>query len=127
MRVCPICGRPLLQRRVADLYVDGCNDCGGVWFDRNELTALAQNDPEAMELLDEQFRNPLDRPQPPGGTRRCPVCSVALEEQELRHAPGVKVDGCRRCKGIWLDDGELTALHGILQAILAKRSGQQSA
>lgn len=121
MRVCPICRQPLLQRRVADMYVDGCNDCGGVWFDQDELTALARNDPGAMNIVDEQFRNPLETASPPEATRRCPVCSIALEEQELRHARGIKVDGCRRCKGIWLDDGELSALHDVLRRILAKK------
>jgi len=119
MRVCPVCGKPLLQRCVARLYVDGCNDCGGVWFDQNELTTLARSDPEAMKILDAQFRNPLHKPAGRAGTRRCPVCSVGLQ-QELRNAPGIKVDGCRRCKGIWLDDGELTALYAILQGMLGK-------
>lgn len=38
----------------------------------------------------------------------CPRCpETALEERER---DGVTVDGCRKCRGIWLDRGELERL-----------------
>ena len=37
----------------------------------------------------------------------CPKCDVKLL---LLHFQGLEVDFCERCRGIWLDDGELEAL-----------------
>lgn len=42
MRECPRCDRTLTAFTVADVNVDGCNGCGGVWFDADELAQLAQ-------------------------------------------------------------------------------------
>lgn len=123
MRLCPVCNQMLREDHVDSITVDGCPNCGGVWFDYGELTALARTHPLAMSMLDGRFRNPMGPPPPPGFSRRCPVCSLPLEEQELRAAPGIRVDGCRRCKGIWLDDGELTALQKLVAERGAKGQG----
>lgn len=37
----------------------------------------------------------------------CPRCGVALVETESEH---VKIDTCPKCKGVWLDAGELEQL-----------------
>ena len=34
----------------------------------------------------------------------CPVCNVALTMTERQ---GVEIDYCQRCRGVWLDRGEL--------------------
>ena len=41
----------------------------------------------------------------------CPVCSSELQEFEFKHAPGIKLNGCPQCKGIWADEGELDDLY----------------
>ena len=38
---------------------------------------------------------------------RCPKCGMGLQEETLNE---VAVDICPNCRGIWLDDGELTKL-----------------
>ena len=113
MRLCPACSQPMRARTVYETEVDGCDRCGGLWFDHHELTKLAKTDLAILGRLDAEFR-----PVAPGGTapissRRCPVCAVPLEPRELRHAPGVTVDVCARCYGIWADDTELTAIEAI--------------
>ena len=35
---------------------------------------------------------------------QCPVCSVALTMSERQ---GVEIDYCPKCRGVWLDRGEL--------------------
>lgn len=37
----------------------------------------------------------------------CPVCNVALQ---LADRQGVEIDYCPKCRGIWLDRGELDKL-----------------
>ncbi|HSV96993.1 MAG TPA: zf-TFIIB domain-containing protein [Spirochaetota bacterium] len=34
----------------------------------------------------------------------CPVCSIALTMSERQ---GVEIDFCSKCRGVWLDRGEL--------------------
>jgi uncharacterized protein len=38
---------------------------------------------------------------------RCPVCDVRLVETDRQ---GVEIDHCPRCRGVWLDRGELDKL-----------------
>lgn len=37
----------------------------------------------------------------------CPVCKDPMKEIQWRH---VAIDICTRCKGVWLDYGELDAI-----------------
>lgn len=47
---------------------------------------------------------------------RCPRCTAALAE---RTRVGVAVDACDRCRGVWLDRGELEKI------LAALRDGEQ--
>lgn len=37
---CPSCGQYLAVSRLKDIELDWCERCGGVWFDKSELTRL---------------------------------------------------------------------------------------
>jgi Zn-finger nucleic acid-binding protein len=50
-------------------------------------------------------------------TMMCPACQVPLVMTE-RH--GVEIDACQRCRGVWLDRGELDK---ILQREAAYETG----
>lgn len=43
-----------------------------------------------------------------GGSRRCPVCPDT--ELVLTQRQGVEIDCCPKCRGVWLDRGELDKL-----------------
>lgn len=47
---------------------------------------------------------------------RCPMCEDAVLQVSHRH--GIEVDTCPRCKGIWLDRGELEKILDALDAQL---------
>jgi Zn-finger nucleic acid-binding protein len=100
---------------VSGVRVDGCDGCGGVWFDRSELTAVAQAQAAQLTELEDRFQHSpfaLDT----NAKMYCPHCKVELFEFEFQHSPGIKLDGCPQCKGIWIDDGELLAIHNRLAA-----------
>jgi Zn-finger nucleic acid-binding protein len=101
-------------RALYETEVDGCGRCGGLWFDHRELTKLAKTDLAVLGRLDAEFRPAAGGSTGPISSRRCPVCAVSLESRELRHAPGVTVDVCPRCYGIWADDTELTAIEALV-------------
>ena len=44
---------------------------------------------------------------------QCPVCDVRLATSDRQ---GVEVDHCPRCRGVWLDRGELDQLRRVNRA-----------
>lgn len=42
--------------------------------------------------------------------KSCPVCGTELKEVEKF---GVQIDTCPRCRGVWLDRGELEKIMGL--------------
>jgi Zn-finger nucleic acid-binding protein len=56
---------------------------------------------------------------------RCPACDAATLTPQYRE--GVEIDWCARCRGVWLDRGELDKLLDRLSAYRgndARRGGQ---
>lgn len=56
-----------------------------------------------LELM-ERLRELTEQKQLPKSKRNCPECSKAMA---LFRLPGINLDGCRKCKSYWFDDGEL--------------------
>ena len=81
------------------LEVDSCPECFGIWFDREELKAFVQS-PE----LSRRLESGPNGPDPVSGQRNCPSGHGLLNAGNLGD---VEVDVCLRCRGIWLDQGEL--------------------
>lgn len=115
---CPRCSTPLEQTTVGTVHVDGCHGCGGVWFDHRELGQIAQAHAADLKELDARFV--------PGagvladGNMLCPVCDVVLFEFEFKHSPGIKLDACPQCRGIWADNGELMAIYDRITRSLSR-------
>jgi Zn-finger nucleic acid-binding protein len=55
---------------------------------------------------------------------QCPRCGAALNE---RRQVGVQVDVCTRCRGLWLDRGELEKLVATVHAAEWERSSLRAA
>src|SRR5438045_1932907 len=103
MKNCPRCGSGLAETIVGETRVDGCRKCGGVWFDNHELSAVAGRGSQSLLELEARFPRQTDPGWRPAGPI-CPACEVPLQEFEFPHAPGIPLDGCPLCKGIWVDD-----------------------
>jgi Zn-finger nucleic acid-binding protein len=99
----------LRETSLGAVRVDGCDGCGGVWFDHQELTAVARTQAAQLQALEDRFQ-PSAFPPERQSKMLCPTCQVELFEFEFKHSPGIKLDGCRQCQGIWVDDGELQAI-----------------
>ena len=83
------------------LEVDSCPECFGIWFDREELKQFLSQ-PEFANRVAERSEQ-VSR-QPRQLARCCPRCQADLVENSLGE---VWIDFCPRCRGIWLDQGEL--------------------
>lgn len=102
-RTCPACETPMSTVRVAGVAVDGCDACGGVWLDAGEVQRLG-NWPAALDAVGRRFKP--NTPSLSLGKIVCPACSGALEPHELQSLPGIELDQCASCGGLWLDAGE---------------------
>lgn len=113
---CPYDSSELVTKTYeADIEVDLCQSCRGVFLDHGELeriqqtverdhSALLAKPPDtvsqAFELARQQQRADLT----------CPKCQGKMSKQEHGYCSQILVDVCTTCRGIWLDRGELEAL-----------------
>jgi len=109
MRTCPIDSESLAEVMVGNVAVDVCSVCGGKWFDGGELNLVVKQGLPVLAQLDLDHPNTTGKSVPPGG-KACPRCGERLVPFSFKHAPGVVLEGCRKCKGIWADHGKLTQL-----------------
>lgn len=106
--LCPACGNTMSVYAHNGVEIDECGTCCGLWFDHQELEALAS----MTDLPERLYRRRPNPPQTrPRGTRPCPRCARTLTVTPIQ---GVQVDLCAGCKGMFLDQGDLnTLLDGI--------------
>ena len=112
--VCVKCTSVLDKSTIADVEVDLCPKCGGLWLDKGEISKLAaMADPELGDLRTALVGKSGPPPIPSETKQHCPACPGSLKEVVL--GP-VHVDYCGKCHGIFLDRGELD------QAVVAVRA-----
>ena len=105
--ICPKCkDQKLTTATVRGIEVDRCKTCDGVWFDKEELTAVLELDQTVRGGLQSHKEDAaLDQ------TRgQCPRDSSDLFRMYSAQENSVVLDVCPTCSGIWLDAGELARL-----------------
>ena len=103
---CPRCAVGLAARRYAELEVEECDRCGGLFLtpvmldrvvkSRDQPTGLRLALPERPPFLEHEVRY-----------LHCPECNRLMNRQAFGRISGVVVDVCRS-HGVWFDAGELT-------------------
>jgi uncharacterized protein len=95
---CPKCQQHSLREKYvsgANLNVDYCPKCKGIWFDGGELE-------QAMPVADPHLHIP------PNAVRLkapCPRCAKPLYTFPYPQTR-VTIEMCKACRGLWLDAGE---------------------
>lgn len=100
---CPKCDAEMEKIVYADVEVDRCTGCHGIWFDNLEhekLKAVAGSDAidDGDPAVGKRF-NELDRID-------CPVCHspmVRMVDARQRH---IWYESCAVCSGVFFDAGE---------------------
>ncbi|MHC4618825.1 MAG: TFIIB-type zinc ribbon-containing protein [Planctomycetota bacterium] len=101
---CPVCDNAMITLELAEVEIDYCTDCGGIWLDAGELQMLLDNPRQAKELLD-SFKTDTASTEKP---RKCPICLKKMQKVLVgRSAQPVLLDKCARGDGLWFDKGEL--------------------
>ncbi|HSV98908.1 MAG TPA: zf-TFIIB domain-containing protein [Sedimentisphaerales bacterium] len=101
---CPACKNAMITLEMANVEIDYCVSCGGVWLDSGEPELLMDAPEKAGQLL-RSFREDTAGTEQP---RRCPICDKRMSKILVGQAtPPLRIDQCRRGHGLWFDRGEL--------------------
>jgi Zn-finger nucleic acid-binding protein len=104
---CPSCGNAMITLELADVEIDHCVACGGIWLDAGELQLLMDDSRKAAELL-ASFQEDASAAEKP---RKCPICDKKMAKIIVGRAkPILLIDKCRRGDGLWFDQGELKGI-----------------
>lgn len=95
--------------------VDRCPVCRSLWLDHGELEKIqgtverdyAEEISRLPDLVGQAYAMALAGALPPV---TCPNCSTETERREHSYCSQVLIDVCPKCRGIWLDEGEIKAL-----------------
>lgn len=109
---CPACGVELKRIEHAGAHLDTCPDCAGIWFDEDEILQV-QAVQDGLRSLDEKVQ-PSGFERVEGPYRLCPVCNWPLVKYRYLYTSNVELDGCEKCGGCWVDNGELGAMQEFL-------------
>jgi len=94
----------MITLELADVEIDYCTDCGGIWLDAGELEQLLGNPQHAEKLLD-SFKISSDSTEK---VKKCPICLKKMQKIVVGlSTPPLLIDKCRKGDGLWFDKGEL--------------------
>lgn len=101
---CPVCKNAMIVLELAEVEVDYCTDCGGIWLDAGELELLLGSSQQAEQLLD-SFKIDSNCTEK---RRKCPICLKKMQKIVVGPStPILLIDKCPKGDGLWFDKGEL--------------------
>jgi len=102
---CPRCGTLLQAREYAEMSVDECDRCGGLFLSQAMLDRIvaAHDAPTGLRLALPQ--RAVER-ETVVQYLHCPVCGNIMNRQAFGRISGIVIDVCK-AHGLWFDGGEL--------------------
>ena len=102
---CPICNIYLGKSVLANVEIDYCSRCYGLWFEEGELENAKDEKDRDLRWLDiDLWKDPVRFTISPQ-KKMCPKDRMPLYEVQYGDS-NIKVDLCSLCHGVWLDRGE---------------------
>lgn len=99
----------MVTLELAEVEIDHCIACGGIWLDSGELELLL-GEPEKAEQLLNSFQTDANLSERP---RKCPICDKEMQKIIVGSGkPALLIDRCRKGDGLWFDRGELQDIIG---------------
>lgn len=116
MARCARCGCEMKAVSVGAMELDECPECGGIWFDADELMGTVHLEEElaGRAELAPPKEDEVSLDSPPAF---CPRCSAPLEPHRFDLDLTVVMDVCPRGHGLWLDQGELARIKEFLDRV----------
>jgi len=104
---CPRCDKALAVRVYAELDVDECDKCGGLFIEESVLNRLIDARENARNALHLALPKRSRRRESEVRYLKCPACKKHMNRRVFGKVSGVIVDACKP-HGIWFDAGELS-------------------
>ncbi|MCU1461103.1 MAG: hypothetical protein JWO37_1178 [Acidimicrobiales bacterium] len=119
---CPGCGHALEVTQLDHVAVHDCVNCGGVWFERDELHRAEANADRWIGWIDVEVFGAAATTTRRSG-RRCAVCGEEMATLEYPHSE-VQIEACASDHGMWLDKGEFDRIVKALDDLTDTMSGR---
>ena len=104
---CPKCSSLVIDHILEGKLYHKCGSCDGIWFDKGELAQIMQE--KDWFRIDSKHKDAKANIE--GSRFKCPRDGAPMNTVEYGHETGVKLQVCSDCGGIWLDAGEIRAIH----------------
>lgn len=105
---CPRSSTPLTRLRIGGVDTDVCEDCGGLWLDRLELSRFEQPQSAFGDALVAHLSQFPPTLLDHSVRLRCPRHpEVVMLRRAFSGSVPVEIDECPECGGLWLDTDEL--------------------
>jgi Zn-finger nucleic acid-binding protein len=106
---CPVCKNAMITLELAEVEIDYCAGCKGIWLDAGELELLLGDGGKTKELISSFDKAARISEKP----RKCPICDKGMEKIIVgRDKPTILIDRCAKGDGLWFDKGELNEITG---------------
>lgn len=100
---CPKCQGSLEQVVYANIEVDRCTNCKGIWFDSLEAQELKTvKGSESIDIGDSKTGSQFNNM----GDINCPKCRTKMTKMVDLKQSHIWYEKCPVCYGIWFDAGE---------------------
>ena len=121
---CPNCKHELKNLVYKDIELDQCLNCGGMWFNGGELRSTKDREDEFLRWLDIDLFSDPKQLSGSYSTMTCPQDQEPLYEISYDNAD-IKVDVCRKCRGVWMDKGEYDGIIAFLKRMVFREDAGQ--
>ena len=118
---CPTCNTRLSSVTYEGIEFETCNECGGCWLDADELGQIVRLreqrfTAEQRSAIDTAGRIPGIPVEDIERGIVCPDCGAPTGPINYGGDTGIIIDRCSKCRGIWLDVGELEHIQMLVEA-----------
>lgn len=111
---CPACAKPMEKVQEADITIDRCTSCGGLWLDALEKDRILANKGAAKKLDPARATRATDVagsvPAPQKKPTLCPRDTSTLIRMVDHKQPHIHYESCKVCGGAFFHAGDLRDL-----------------
>ncbi len=110
--ICPRCKTlgeksDLQKVSISGIEVDICQECGGIWFDKQEFGQVISASQSDIKHIHSLLENTREFDKTKDVELECPKCGQLMFKYRYMYTSNIYIDSCEKCEGIWIDKGEL--------------------
>ena len=119
---CPVCEKSMKPLRIADVQIDECPQCRGIWFDKGELKEAKDEVNPDLRFLDFEIWHRKAVFKINEASLECPRCrNMSLRAINFQE-PDIDITFCAFCEGVWLNTGDFNKILAALKEEAASKS-----